>query len=179
MKFSFLLFILLSCSHARKAEYQSAYHRKDWKHWIDADKNCFNTRHEILKARSEIPVILNLKGCRVLQGKWRDYYFNEWHFKSKTVDIDHLVPLKHAHDHGGADWSRQKKQLFANDPENLVITNKKYNRMKGAKSPAEWLPVQLEYACRYYRDWMKIKIKYQLQISQQEKDSLDLSRCKD
>jgi hypothetical protein len=57
---------------------------------------------------------------------------------------------------------------FANDPRNLVITNRKYNRTKGAKTPLEWLPSQHEYACRYLKDWLALKKAYGLRISNGE-----------
>lgn len=122
------------------------------------NKNCFNTRHEILKVRSEISVKFRKKGktCYVYSGVWSDYYFPEKLTSPKDIDIDHIVPLKHAHDIGGYLWSPELKEKFANDPENLVITYKKYNRQKGAKKISEWLPLNITYACKYYKDWMKI-----------------------
>jgi hypothetical protein len=86
----------------------------------------------------------------------------------KQIDVDHLIPLKHAYDTGGANWSPEKKEQFANDPENLVITNKKYNRQKGAKGIDQWLPVNKAYACKYVRDWIKVKKKYGLNLLKDE-----------
>lgn len=150
------------------------YYRKDWKHWIDADHNCINTRHEILKKRSLVPVTLSKNGCSVKTGEWDDYYYPEKMTKLSDIDIDHLVPLKHAHESGGKNWNKTQKEIFANDEENLVITNKKYNREKGSQTIATWLPVQKNYACKYLIDWMKIKKKYALTISSQEQKTFDL-----
>jgi hypothetical protein len=152
--------------------FSSKYNRKHWHHWIDEDRDCQNTRQEILISRSIEPVKLNSKGCVVHRGKWQDYYFDEILVDSRNVDIDHLIPLKHAHDSGGEDWSREKKKQFANDPENLVITNRKYNRMKGAKTIAEWLPLDRKYSCLYASDWVKIKNKYKLKLSSNEEQTI-------
>lgn len=168
------LSLLLSCSasHAR-------YKRKDWNHWSDPDGNCLNTRQEILKQRSLVPVTLNKKGCTVKEGKWDDYYFAEVHTQASKVDIDHLVPLKHAHDHGGNGWSAAQKEKFANDPENLVVTNRKYNRIKGAKGIHQWLPVDKLYACKYVRQWLSVKKRYSLRVSTPEETTANtlLKHC--
>jgi hypothetical protein len=150
------------------------YNRKTWDHWIDEDKNCLNTRAEILKKRSIGEVNLSKKGCSVVSGLWEDYYYPEKHQLAKDVDIDHLVPLKNAHDSGGFAWSENQKREFANDEENLVITNRKYNRQKGSQGIDTWLPVDKVYACKYIKDWMKIKNKYGLKISESEQKSYDL-----
>ncbi len=169
------LLLLVSCSQPSLVTQK--YNRKEWKHWTDVDRNCLNTRHEILKSRSLVKVKLEKKGCKVKAGKWADYYYPEFHTVANEVDIDHLVPLKNAHLTGGAKWNLKDKQKFANDPENLVITKKSYNRKKGDKGIDRWLPVHKDYACKYIRDWKKIKEKYNLQLSQAEKNTIKVSRC--
>jgi hypothetical protein len=47
------------------------YDRDDWRHWTDADRDCQNTRHEVLIEESVIR--LTFKGedqCQVLSGLW-------------------------------------------------------------------------------------------------------------
>jgi hypothetical protein len=160
----FLFFIILAITNTA----YSKYVRKEWKHWSDRDKNCLNTKEEILKARSKSFVLTSKKGCRIKSGSWDDYYYPETINDMKQIDVDHLIPLKHAYDTGGANWSPEKKEQFANDPENLVITNKKYNREKGAKGIDQWLPVNKAYACKYVRDWIKVKKKYGLNLLKDE-----------
>ncbi len=154
------------------------YERSQWKHWTDADKNCLDTRAEILKARSLTPVQMNKRGCVVVRGKWQDYYYNEVHTVAGMVDIDHLVPLHHAHYAGGAFWSALQKEKFANDPENLVITNRKYNRQKGPKAIDEWLPVERQYACKYVASWQQLKRKYELKMTASELATIKQLNCK-
>jgi hypothetical protein len=176
--FLLLVFIAsVSCSSPRTKPYTTSsvhqkYLRSDWNHWTDRDRNCIDTRGEILTSRSLSTVVMDKRGCRVKSGKWKDYYYPEDHTLAAKVDIDHLVPLKYAHDNGAAGWSEAHKEVFANDPENLVITNRSYNRQKGAKGIDQWLPRHKEYACKYIRDWMKIKKKYKLIIKDQERTAV-------
>ena len=116
---------------------------------------------------------MDKRGCKVKIGKWKDYYYPEIHLLASKVDIDHLVPLKHAHDVGASGWSHAQKEKFANDPENLVITNLRYNRQKGAKGIDEWLPRHKDYACKYISDWVKIKKKYSLRLREEERYSIE------
>ena len=172
MKFyAIVVVLLLSCTS------DESYQRKDWTHWIDGDRDCQNTRQEILIERSKGKVLLDKRGCRAKSGVWEDYYFPETLTRAKDVDIDHLIPLKHAHRNGGASWTREKKERFANDPDNLVITNKRFNRQKGAKGIDQWLPSHKEYACKYIRDWLSVKNKYGLAITDQERNTVSISGC--
>lgn len=175
MKKLFVLLLIVGC--AQPTIVTKKYHRKEWKHWIDKDSNCLNTRHEILKSRSLTRVTFKKNGCQVKAGKWADYYYPEYHLLASDVDIDHLVPLKNAHLTGGANWSSKDKETFANDPENLVITKRSYNRKKSDKGIDGWLPVHQTYACKYITDWKKIKKKYNLQLSQAEKNTINIARC--
>jgi hypothetical protein len=175
MKYIVLMILITSC--ALIPERRHKYLRKDWHHWSDEDKDCQNTRQEILIQRSSIPVRLNAKGCTVFSGRWDDFYYPEFLTRAKDVDIDHLIPLKHAHDVGGSNWTLAEKETFANDPQNLVTTSKKYNRAKGAKTIAQWLPVQRVYACQYIREWIRLKKKYELRLTKPELKTIETSKC--
>lgn len=177
MKFVLLFLLFVSTTACAQT---TPYKRGQWlNRWGDTDKNCRNTRDEVLLARSLATVkFKNTKGCKVEFGKWADFYHNSFYTSAREVDIDHVVPLFEAHKSGGAEWSRDQKRTFANDIENLVITGKRTNRQKGANTLKTWLPVEAEYACRYYQQWMKIKKKYDLIISEDEVKSLDITKCR-
>lgn len=141
----------------------SLYNRNEWPHWIDVDKDCQNTRHELLIAGSSIPVTYKSdKQCNVLSGSWYGPYSNKTFTNSKELDLDHIVPLKFAHGHGGDKWNRERKKQFANDYNNLLLVKASLNRQKGAKGLTEWLPPHHQYRCEYIGKFNAVMDKYGL-----------------
>jgi len=139
------------------------YDRADWPHWLDKDKDCQNTRHELLIQTSTKPVSFKTaKHCNVLSGEWYDPYSSDTFTVSRNLDLDHIVPLKFAHGHGGSKWSRKRKALFANDRDNLILAQASLNRQKGAKGIYDWLPPNHLYRCKYIENFNKIMSKYEL-----------------
>lgn len=156
----------------------SSYVRKHWSYPTDEDKDCQNTRAEILIDRSLKPVTYrNSKSCTVALGEWQDFYYPELITEASKTQIDHLVPLKNAFLSGGAQWTRAQMKEFANDPLNLVITSSKTNQQKGAKDLTQWLPLDRKLACRYSLRWMEVKIKYHLKITADERNAVQLQDC--
>ncbi|WP_212652715.1 HNH endonuclease family protein [Marinomonas sp. CT5] len=132
--------------------------------WADEDKDCQNTRQEILISLSTAPVrFSDDRECRVTFGRWISMYSGEVIFDASKIDIDHIVPLKWAWDNGADKWSKEKREQFANDPVNLVAVEASLNRQKGAKGLDEWQPPknQTQYKARYER----VLKKYGIQIT--------------
>lgn len=146
------------------------YRRKNWRHWIDKDGDCQNTRHELLIAESLKPVVFkSAKNCTVTIGLWYGSYSGDIYSRASDLDIDHVVPLNWAYWHGGALWSKAKKQSFANDLENLMVVDDGLNKKKGAKGPDRWLPPLRSYQCKYIRHFDYIVNKYQLKYTVSER----------
>ena len=164
-------------SMARKSPI-ARYKRSLFGAWQDQDKDCQNTRHEILISRSLKPVSFkDKKQCYVKAGEWKDFYYDETLKKASDIDIDHVVPLKYAFDHGADKWDKNKRFEFANDKDNLVITNLKYNRQKGSKGITEWMPIDRNYSCKYAKRWFLIKQRYNLKTTKKEHDFKELLKC--
>lgn len=144
----------------RSDEYSREYSRSAFTHWTDDDSDCLNTRHELLKDLSTVPVITTGDGCRVLRGRWNDPYSGEIIFDSARIDIDHLVPLAWAWQHGAASWSAQERRKFANDPVNLFAVKLELNRSKGAQGPYEWLPPNTKFHCQYMTRYLRVMLSY-------------------
>ncbi len=134
------------------------YNRKDWPHWIDKDGDCQNTRAEIL-IRDNIGTIKfkRNKSCNVSWGEWVCPYTGKTYYLASGMDIDHIVPLSHAHRTGGANWSRSQKRAFANDPMNLLATEDNANQEKGDQAPNEWMPSRKSYWPEYAKKWRSVK----------------------
>lgn len=166
----FLLFIVACTPMKAKKVEEVRYDRSTWEHWIDEDQDCQNLRAEILiETSQELVTFSSYNRCYVQSGRWYGPYTGQTYTKAHELDIDHIVPLKHAHDHGGYKWSRRLKRQFANDRFNLLAVRKEDNRRKSAKGPHEWMPPLESYGCDYLERWVAIKKFYKLKVSQKEK----------
>lgn len=157
----------------REAERRAAapgYRREDWhRRWLDADRDCLNTRHEVLLRQSLGPV--RIADCKVVAGRWRDPYTGRIFTNPAELDIDHLVPLAEAHRSGGAAWTAGAKQRYANDlnlPQALIAVSASANRSKSDRDPASWLPPDPNYRCQYVRDWQLVKQRHGLSMDARE-----------
>ena len=91
------------------------------------------------------------------------------------LDIDHLAPLKNAHNSGGWTWDTERKRDYANslaDPDHPIAVTSRANRSKGAKGPDEWKPPDETYWCRYDTDWTEIKAHWNLTMTEAEAEAV-------
>ena len=155
------------------------YDRDDWRHWVDADRDCQNTRAETLIAESRAPVSFAPRDdndlCRVIGGRWVGPWSGETFTDAGDVDIDHHVPLAHAHEAGGWQWSPDRKRAYANDlsiPASLQAVQASLNRAKGKQPPDQWRPPNQAGWCRYAADWIAVKDHWELTVTDAEVTAL-------
>ena len=170
--FSLVLLILLPLNGLKNTPRQSSsYNRKIWRHWIDTDKDCQDTRQEVLIRDSLRPVrFKTAKSCRVLSGLWKCPFTGEQFTNPRQLDVDHVVPLKEAYLSGGRRWSQERKIIYANDlshPHHLLAVKASANRSKGASDPVKWMPKQ--HPCKYIQIWINIKKNYDLAMDPKER----------
>ena len=78
------------------------YERKDWRHWEDHDGDCQDARQEVLVEESLDEVTFETdRQCRVETGRWFGAFTGTYFEDPGDVDVDHMVPLKNAHNSGG------------------------------------------------------------------------------
>ena len=176
-----LLFLLAVCVLCIPITADAKYERKEWRHWIDEDKDCRDTRQEVL-IRDALPETIKLSknGCRVITGLWYSPYDDKIIDNPRKIDIDHYVPLKEVYDSGGRHWSKARKKLYANalhDSSVLIAVSARSNRSKGAKDPSEWMPPNEKYHCEYIRRWKLVKTQWQMTYDIKEKEFIDGFNC--
>lgn len=158
------------------------YSRPLYRHWIDADGDCQDTRQEVLIAESATPVVLNASGCRVVSGLWHDPFTGQTFTNPSDLDIDHMVPLGEAHNSGAWAWTPEQKEAYANDlilPFALIAVDDWTNQSKNNRDPANWMPSNEEYRCSYLFAWVAVKAVYSLRMDEIERKAVyqGLSRC--
>ena len=161
------------------------YDRDDWRHWTDEDRDCMNTRHEVLLEESLGEVTFkDSRRCSVLTGEWYGAFTSRTFTDASDLDVDHFVPLSNAHRSGAWGWSAEKKRMFANsldDPGHLIAVENSANRAKGDKGPERWRPSNRAFWCEYAETWARIKHEWDLTATSAEASALKemLGTCPD
>lgn len=148
---------------------QEKYNRKGhFGAWVNDpnDNTCYNTRAKVLIRDSRVPVTLKANNhCSVESGLWNDPYTGQQFTSSKDIQIDHVVPLKHAYTTGGFQWDYKTRCHYANFTENnyhLLSVSGHENMSKGDKSPDQYMPPNAQVACSYLQRWLEIKLAWHL-----------------
>lgn len=142
--------------------------------WINDpnDNTCMNTRARVLVRDSQAEVTFRAnKRCVVENGLWQDPYTGEEVTSSRKIQIDHIVPLKNAYVSGAWRWDYKTRCLYANymGYENHLISSGSHENMsKGDRGPEKYLPPNTAYRCQYVRNWLTVKLIWQLTLNPDE-----------
>lgn len=154
---------------------RTGYDRDLFRHWVDADGDRCDTREEVLISESTSPAQVDPFGCKVVAGDWFSVYDGFSTEQPGDLDIDHVVALGEAWDSGAAGWDPARREAFANDldhPEALIAVSASSNRSKSDEDPAEWRPPRREAWCQFARDWVTVKVAWDLTADQAEATAL-------
>ena len=166
--------VLLSRVSVASESGSSSYVRTKFKHWVDANGDCQNSRMEVLIAESKVaPTFTTARNCTVSRGKWFSYYDGATWTIPADVDIDHMVALKEAWESGARSWTAAQRQAYANDlgfGPSLVAVTDNVNQSKGDRDPAQWMPALS--TCTYAIQWVQVKYRWRLTMDSAEKSKL-------
>ncbi|MFD9463124.1 HNH endonuclease family protein [Streptomyces sp. NPDC060027] len=157
-------------------EDRSGYTRSSFRHWNAGDiatDGC-NTRNEVLVAEAVRAPAVG-PGCRLTGGAWFSYYDGKEVTDPGALDIDHMVPLAEAWDSGASAWTAARREAYANDQgaaASLVAVTARTNRQKSDQDPADWMPPAPDAQCRYVREWVATKLRWQLTAEAAELEAL-------
>jgi hypothetical protein len=160
------------------------YHRDAFgSDWVDTDHDGCNQRDDVLLRDAVLgSTRVGQQGAcdhDVLAGSWHDPYtgrtltfadLKDLH-QAEAIQIDHVVPLAEAWVSGARRWSRDRREVFANDLDELLAVDGPTNMSKGDGDPASWRP-RKGYQCAYARRWIAVKVRYRLTIDPSEKAAL-------
>ncbi len=138
--------------------------------WIDEDRDCQNTRSEVLARDSKSSVTGK---CKIQSGEWVGAFTNQKFTNAGDIDIDHLVPLKKAYVSGAWRWPKWKRIKYANDlskPKrgrfaHLLSVYDRENQSKSDRGPADYLPKRTRIHCKYVKSWIDVIQKWELALN--------------
>ncbi len=141
--------------------------------WKDTNRDCQNTRQEVLIQETRAALAYTSRGCTVSRGRWVTSWDNRVHSYASTVQIDHTVPVHEAWGSGARYWSQTRRVAFYNDlsdSRTLSAQTSALNSAKQAKGPEAWLPPANR--CAYIGQWVAVKIRWGLRVDSVEKAAL-------
>ena len=150
--------------------------------WPEID-GC-NLRQRILKRDFGETAKLDDK-CNVVAGKFYEPYtgeemeFNNRAEISKKIQIDHVVALSDAWQKGAQYKTKDERFKIATDSLNLIAVQAAANQQKSDGDAATWLPKNKSFRCQYVARQISVKYKYQLWVSEAEKQTMAqiLEKC--
>lgn len=174
----------------------AGYSREKFPHWDTnpqghgfgaefAQYNKCTTRDVMMLRDASGKVTLDPKTCELKVGKgggWKDQYgvldpktgkLKPYKFITDPagVDAEHIVPLAEAWRSGAQAKDEDTRRNIANDAINLIASDPSANRSKGDQDVANYLPPGA-FRCGYIDHYVKIKIKYDLAVDNDELKAL-------
>jgi hypothetical protein len=83
------------------------------------------------------------------------------------------LPLANTWRSEASSWDDEQRERYANDSDVLLCVEDNANREKGDKGPEAWKPANEAEWCDYAGRWFNIKTRYELGVSEREKEVLE------
>lgn len=155
--------------------------------WADTDHNGCDQRNDVLaRDLTDVTYKPGTHNCVVLSGRLADPYtgktiaFTRGSTTSTAVQIDHMVPLSWAFQHGAAAWPESRREQLATDLSNLTAVDGPTNEAKSDQGPGSWLPPASSYDCTYVARFTYVVHRYELTIDTADRAGITrtLNTCK-
>lgn len=176
-----LLLVLSLWGSVPGADGQPSFNRGEWGVW--STKDCLSTRERVLIRDATGPLLYRDDSrCKVAHGTWKDPYTGGTIHDPEQMDVDHVVPLKHAWRMGGRTWAKDRKVAYANNLVyiwHLQAVSLSENRKKGDRGPDEYIPPNSKIHCQYGQAWSSVKLVWGLRSSAKEREAVSrlLASC--
>ncbi|RII98126.1 HNH endonuclease, partial [Clavibacter nebraskensis] len=148
--------------------------------WADADGNGCDQRDDVLvRDLVRVAFASSDPGCTVVAGHLDDAYtgrgidFARGPRTSAAVQIDHLVPLSWAWQHGAWSWTDERRERLATDLDELQAVDGPTNQEKSDQGPAMWLPPDAAYRCLYVTRFAFVVNRYGMTIDDADRSAID------
>ena len=145
--------------------------------WVAASADCRDVSEQVLVARSAVPITwADQLECVVDGGLWTDRYLGSNLESIIEVEVEPLVPVENVHLSGGADWTLDTRQAYLADiehPPTLHIVAAEGGHNPRAQGPDAWRPSNRNTWCAYAVDWVAVKARWELTVTDAEAAALD------
>lgn len=156
-------------------KYNRKYHFGTWIN-DPTDTTCYNNRAKVLIRDSKTQVTFKANNkCVVESGTWDDPYTGNRYYMTKDIQIDHVVPLRHAYQAGAWKWNYKTRCIYGNFMANnyhLLSVNGHENMSKGDKAPDAYIPPNRRVTCTYVQAWLQIKLAWGLVMFPKEAQAI-------
>jgi hypothetical protein len=148
--------------------------------WINDDpaSSCYDTRAKALlrDMTSDAQPTVIQGTCTIATAHWLDPYTGADFRQARSVQIDHVVPLKNAYLSGAYAWQNSRRCHYANYLKNnyhLLTVSGHENMAKGDSGPENYMPPNEAFSCAYLNIWMKIKLIWDLKVTPDEEATIE------
>ncbi len=143
--------------------------------WPPADDACPSVVDTVLAHRSTIEVTLSDNGCTVTGGLWTDRWLGSTIGQVERITVEPLIPVEVVVASGGADWDDATRASYVNDtghPATLHVVTRGGGHNPNRAAPDVWRPAVTSAWCGYAVDWVTVKHRWNLTVSDAERDAL-------
>ena len=153
--------------------------------WTAERTDCLDIGEQVLVRRSTQPIVFaDQLGCVPDSGRWTDRYLGTSITRTLDADVSLHVPAAIAFASGGHEWTPATRQAYLTDiahPATFTITTAGSGHNPRGHGPAEWRPSVRSTWCAYAIDWVGVKARWELTVTDAEREALQamLATCDD